>query len=101
MTLEDEHLRRLNYIMGLAPAKARDVTNLRNWVEYMGCITREETEYLTENEELVSAVSIEDKALSPFQDLIEDAMIYMHPVSSLVVLPRIYVCFVSDHAITV
>ena len=93
MTLEDEYLRRLNYVMSLAPAKARDVSNLRNWVEYTGCITREETEYLTENEELVSAVSMEDKALSPFQDLIEDAMIYMHPVSGLVVLPRIYILY--------
>lgn len=54
-------------------AKDRDVTNLRNWLENTGVISRNEREYLTNEEDLMTLSALSaDGALHYFEMLVED-----------------------------
>ena len=84
--LQDKYLERLDHIFSLKAARPRDVTNLCNWLEYTGCVARDETEFLTTGKDLISPIKAEDSALTPFQELIEDIVINIRPLRSLVSL---------------
>ena len=73
--LEDKYLEGLDRIFSLKAARPGDVTNLCNWLEYTGCIARDETEFLAAGKDLISPITAEDSALTPFQELIEDVVI--------------------------
>lgn len=84
--VEDKYLERLDRIFSLKAARPRDVTNLRNWLEYTGCVARDETEFLATEQDLISPIRVEDSALMPFQELIEDIMINIRPFRHFVSL---------------
>ena len=84
--LEDKYLERLDRIFSLKAARTRDVTNLCNWLEYTGCVARDETEFLTTGKDLISPIRAEDSALTPFQELIEDAVVNIRPLRRFVSL---------------
>ena len=85
--LEDKYLERLDRIFGLKAARTRDVTKLGNWLEYTGCVVaRDETEFLTTGNDLISPIKAEDSALIPFQELIEDAVVNIRPLRRFVSL---------------
>ena len=84
--LEDKYLGRLDRIFSFKAARTRDVTNLCNWLEYTGCIARDETEFLATGKDLISPIRAEDSALTPFQELTEDAMVNIRPLRRLVSL---------------
>ena len=84
--LEDKYLERLDHIFSLKAARPRDVANLCNWLEYTGCVARDETEFLTTGKDLISPIRAEDSALTPFQELIEDIVINIRPLRRLVSL---------------
>lgn len=84
--LEDQYLERLDRIFSLKAARPRDVTNLCNWLEYTGCVARDETEFLTAEKDLISPIRAEDSALTPFQELIEDVVINIRPLRRFVSL---------------
>lgn len=79
----DKYLERLDHIFSLKAARPRDVTNLCNWLEYTGCVARDETEFLTTGKDLISPIRAEDSALTPFQELIEDLAINIRPLRRL------------------
>lgn len=84
--LEDKYLERLDRIFSLKAARPRDVTNLCNWLEYTGCVARDETEFLTAEKDLISPIRAEDSALTPFEELIEDVVINIRPLRRFVSL---------------
>lgn len=84
--LKDKYLERLDRIFSLKAARTRDVTNLCNWLEYTGCCARDETEFLTTGKDLISPIKAEDSALTPFQELIEDAVVNIRPLRHFVSL---------------
>ena len=79
MEIQDIYLERLDRGFSLKTARARDVSNLWNWLEYTGCIARNETEFLTAKQDLISPIRAEDNALTPFQEFIEDIAIKLRP----------------------
>ena len=81
---EDKYLERLDRISSLKAARPRDVSNLCNWIEYTGCIARDETEFLDTEKDLMSPIKVEDSALTPFLELIEDIVIQIRPLRRLV-----------------
>ena len=91
--LEDKYLERLDHIFSLKAARPRDVTNLCNWLEYTGCVARDETEFLTTGKDLMSPIRAEDGALTPFQEVIEDIVINIRPLRRLVRLFLGCCCF--------
>lgn len=70
------------------PAKPRDVRSLQNWVNGNGCLSWEETEYLTHYHDLRSLVSLEDGAAARFEAWIEDNLVRLlrkrHNVSAFI-----------------
>lgn len=52
----------------------RDIRCLRNWVEGNACLAEEETAYLDNGRDLVTLGETEDKALTVFEDWIEDML---------------------------
>ena len=82
--LEDKYLGRLDRIFSFKAARTRDVTNLSNWLEYTGCVARDETEFLATGKDLISPIRAEDSALTPFQELIEDAVVNIRPLRHFV-----------------
>lgn len=98
--LEDKYLERLDRIFSLKAARPRDVTNLCNWLEYTGCIARDETEFLAAEKDLISPITAEDSALTPFQELIEDVVINTRPLRRFVSLcPSCYcLCLTNLHS---
>lgn len=84
--LEDKYLERLDRIFSLKAARPRNVTNLCNWLEYTGCVARDETEFLTAEKDLISPIRAEDSALTPFEELIEDVVINIRPLRRFVSL---------------
>ena len=90
--LEDKYLERLDRIFNLKAARPRDVSNLCNWLEYTGCIARSETGFLTAEKDLISPIKAEDNALTPFEELIEDAVINIPPLRRFVSLCRSCCC---------
>ena len=81
---EDKYLERLNCIFSLKAARPRDVSNLWNWLEYTGCVARNETEFLTAEKDLISPIRAEDSALTPFQEFVEDVLINIRPLRRFV-----------------
>ena len=77
-------MERLDRIFNLKVARSRDVSNLWNWLEYTGCIARAETEFLTEEKDLISPIRAEDHALTPFQEVIEDIAVKFWPLRHFV-----------------
>lgn len=78
--LEDKYLERLDRIFSLKAARPRDVSNLCNWLEYTGCVARNETQFLTNENDLINPIRAEDNALTPFQEIIEDVLINFRPL---------------------
>lgn len=62
-------------MLSLNPAPRRDVQSLQNWLNGTGCLAREETEYLTHQNELISLASRGDSALLQLEGWIEDNLI--------------------------
>jgi hypothetical protein len=56
-------------------ALPRDVLSLQNWVEGTGCLSREETEYLENERELISLAPPGDKAMKQLEDWVEDQFV--------------------------
>lgn len=60
-------------------ASPRDVTSLRNWLAETGCLTRTETAYLKQFDDLVTLGSSADPALKRLEDWTEDQLIQHYP----------------------
>jgi hypothetical protein len=56
-------------------ALPRDVLSLQNWTEGTGCISREETEYLEHERELISLAPPGDNAMKQLEDWVEDQFV--------------------------
>jgi hypothetical protein len=56
-------------------AKPRDIRSLQNWVNGNGCLSWEETEYLTHCNDLRSIVPSEDSATVRFEAWVEDSLV--------------------------
>ncbi|KAI9859984.1 MAG: hypothetical protein M1813_006331 [Trichoglossum hirsutum] len=56
-------------------AKPRDIRSLQNWVNGNGCLSWEETEYLTHCNDLRSVVPSEDHAIVRFEAWVEDNVV--------------------------
>jgi hypothetical protein len=56
-------------------AKPRDVRSLQNWVNGNGCLSWEETEYLTHCNDLRSIAPLEDGAAARFEAWVEDSLV--------------------------
>lgn len=73
----DKLVKQNRRILELETAKDRDVTNLKNWLDDTGCISREETKYLTQQSDLMALGSFEtDGAVSGLEEPLEDAVIW-------------------------
>ena len=81
---EDAFLERLDRTFGLKAARSRDISNLCNWLEYTGCVARDETGFLTFERDLINPIRAEDSALTPFQELMEDLLITFQPLRRFV-----------------
>lgn len=68
-------MERTRRIFSLDPAKPRDIRSLQNWLNGTGCIAREETAYLTHDQELVSLAVSGDSALQQLEVWVEDKLI--------------------------
>ena len=69
----------------------KDITNLKNWVEGNGCISRAETQYLEHASDLFSTARDEDDALARLEPRVEDILIFLHRLFrkvSLIMLPN-------------
>ncbi|KAJ5025054.1 hypothetical protein J3E73DRAFT_192415, partial [Bipolaris maydis] len=69
----DQLVKRNSEILCMEAAKPRDITNIRNWVNETGCITKSEMDYLNSPMDLMSVgASTTDGALSQLKDPVED-----------------------------
>ena len=71
----DSFLDRTYKILSFDHAPTRDVLSLQNWVDGTGCLSREETEYLKQGQELMSLAPPSDGAMKQFEDWVEDLFI--------------------------
>ncbi|KAI9771000.1 MAG: hypothetical protein M1840_002704 [Geoglossum simile] len=76
-------------------AKPRNIRSLQNWVNGNGCLSWEETEYLTHCNDLRSVVPTEDHAMVRFEAWVEDNVVRLLKklpnVSTIVLMLVIYV----------
>ena len=56
-------------------AKPRDIRSLQNWVNGNGCLSWEETEYLTHCGDLCTVVPSDDRAVVRFETWVENGLI--------------------------
>ena len=70
-------------IFSMPSASNRDISSLRNWVEYTGSIAREETEFLDQNDILTTSASGND-TLATVEPRVEDVFIAVHQFLSRV-----------------
>ena len=70
-------------ILSLPSASNRDISSLRNWVEYTGSIARGETEFLDQNDILTTNPSGND-ALATIAPRVEDIVIAIYQFFSKV-----------------
>ena len=61
--------------MSLGLARGRDIESLRNWQAGTGSLAREETEYLSHHQDLVSLASAGDNAVMQLETWVEDKLI--------------------------
>ncbi|CAI6337693.1 unnamed protein product [Periconia digitata] len=94
--IPDEFVDRSHRMLSLDVAEARDIESLQNWLNGTGCITREETAYLSQSRELVRLAPSKDFALSRLEIWVEDALIRFYskfrksPQFDLSVDPNVY-----------
>ncbi|RDA84140.1 hypothetical protein CP532_0115, partial [Ophiocordyceps camponoti-leonardi (nom. inval.)] len=71
----DEFVERTYRLLSFPPAHQRDVESLQNWLSGTGCVARDETAYLSHNEELMSLAPEDDSALLGIETWVEDKLI--------------------------
>jgi hypothetical protein len=62
-------------MLSLIPAQHRDVESLQKWLDGNGCLTQEESAYLSYHGELVSLASAGDSATLQLEAWVEDRLI--------------------------
>lgn len=71
----DALIERNHRILGLEAASPRDVSNLRNWVDGNACLARQETAYLTRDEDLLTVAPSRDRSVMNVEAWVEDCLI--------------------------
>jgi hypothetical protein len=62
-------------VLSFEHAPQRDIRSLQNWVNGNACISREETEYLEHEEDLMTLASLGDSAMRKIESWVEDMFI--------------------------
>ncbi|KAF2258467.1 hypothetical protein CC78DRAFT_594984 [Lojkania enalia] len=73
----DNFVERNRRMLECEAAKPRNVRSLQNWVNGNGCLSREETNYLTRCNDLRSIASSEDSAVVRFEAWVEDGLVHL------------------------
>ena len=73
----DNLLERTHKVLAFEKAKNRDVTNLQEWIETFGCISREETKYLWKADLMALGPSDPDELLSTIGNFVEDCFVWI------------------------
>lgn len=73
----DSMLERDHRMLSYERAKSRAVTSLRNWVEGAGSISREETKYLSQRDDLLQIAMLDDSAVRWLEILVEDIIVFL------------------------
>ena len=68
-------MERTHQILGLDPAKPRNVQSLQNWLNGTGCLVREEAAYLAHSKDLISLAPSGDSALLQLEVWVEEKLI--------------------------
>lgn len=71
----DKFIERTTRAFSLQLAEQRDITSLQNWVDARGCLARDETAYLSREDELVSLAPLADSAIQQLEAWVEDRLI--------------------------
>lgn len=71
----DSLVERNRQILTLKTAKIRDISSLKHWIEGNACITREESAYLLQREDLLSTTSLSDDAVANVEAWLEDRIV--------------------------
>lgn len=71
----DQFAETTQQMLSFNPAQKRDLESLRNWLQGTGCLAREETAYLSHDQELMSLAPVDDNALVQFEAWVEDWLI--------------------------
>ncbi|KAI0023063.1 hypothetical protein F4780DRAFT_125743 [Xylariomycetidae sp. FL0641] len=71
----DHFIKRTQRVLSFPSAEGRDVASVQNWVSGTGCMAREETAYLSQQDELVSLAPVVDSAVLRFETWVEDKLI--------------------------
>ncbi len=64
-------------MLNLCPAERRDVESLNHWLDGNGCLSEEESAYLTHHGELVSLAPASDNAMLQLESWVEDKLIWL------------------------
>lgn len=64
-------------MLSLEPAKPRNTTSLRNWIDGNGNIAREEAAFLSCSEDLASVTDTDDTVMTWLELLIEDMIFFI------------------------
>ncbi|CEJ93277.1 hypothetical protein VHEMI08877 [[Torrubiella] hemipterigena] len=70
----DKFATQTKQILTIPPAHTRDVNSLQNWLQGTGCISREETAYLSHHEELMSLAAEDDDAMIQLGNWVESGL---------------------------
>ena len=77
-------MKRCFWILNLQGASRRDAESLRNWVDGNSCLARDETSFLSKQNDLVSLVAPGDDAVARLGPAVEDMMIRGHKMLAAV-----------------
>ena len=73
--MTDDFVERNRRMLEGEAAKPRDIRSLQNWVNGNGCLSWEESTYLTHCNDLRSVVPSEDSAVVQFEALVERSLV--------------------------
>ncbi|KAI4860962.1 hypothetical protein F4820DRAFT_452427 [Hypoxylon rubiginosum] len=73
----DTFVERNHAMLSLEPAKPRNTTSLRNWIDGNGNIAREEAAFLSCSEDLASVTDTDDTVMTWLELLIEDMIFFI------------------------
>ncbi|KAI1204900.1 uncharacterized protein F4807DRAFT_445525 [Annulohypoxylon truncatum] len=75
----DQLIEHTNRILNLQLTERRDIESLQNWVDATGCLSKDETAYLSYPNELVCLVPVLDSVARQFETWVEDKLVrYLH-----------------------
>ena len=93
----DTLVERNHRILSHSAASKRDVESLQNWVKGTSSLARDETIFLSHQNDLIKLVEPTDEAISSLEPVIEDAVRRVLRWTRQVLLYRLYIITIQEN----